>query len=150
MNHEDSGSIPGLTWWAKHCHDPHCCELWCGSQIWLGPGVAAAAAPIQPLAWEPPEATGTALKKTHTHTKTKRKAHTGLDLSPPHCLLSNLYLMFLPSISTPCQAPSHRGPAPRIPYSITADGWTCGPCSLGPGSTWPTGPSPWSFVGLRS
>lgn len=25
--HEDKGSIPGLSQWAK---DPSCCELWCG------------------------------------------------------------------------------------------------------------------------
>ena len=30
-----------------------CChELWCTSKIWLGSGVAVAAAPMQPLAWE--------------------------------------------------------------------------------------------------
>ena len=40
----------------------HCCELWCGSQTWLGSHVAmavvwpAATAPIQPLPWKPPHA----------------------------------------------------------------------------------------------
>ena len=45
-----------------------CPELWCRSQTWLGSQVsvavveAAAAAPIQPLAWEPPCAADVALK----------------------------------------------------------------------------------------
>ena len=43
-----------------------CPELWCRSQRRLGSGVAAAL--IWPLAWEPPYATGVALKRhTHTH-----------------------------------------------------------------------------------
>ena len=52
------GSDPALLW------------LWCGP---------AATAPIQPLAWEPPYATGVALKskkqkaKKHTHTQKKTK-----------------------------------------------------------------------------
>ena len=33
------------------------------SQMWLGSRVAAAAAQIQPLAWEPPYAVGVALKR---------------------------------------------------------------------------------------
>ena len=46
---------------------PHCCELWCSLQIWLGSLVAvaklAAAARIRPLAWELPYAAGAALKR---------------------------------------------------------------------------------------
>ena len=43
-----------------------CQDLWCRSQMWLGSdvAVAAAVAPVRPLAWEPPYATGVALKKT--------------------------------------------------------------------------------------
>ena len=46
----------------------HCCELWCWLQMLLGSRIAvavvvAATAPIQPLAWELPYATGVALKK---------------------------------------------------------------------------------------
>ena len=44
------GSIPGLTQWAKGL-----ALLW----LWHGP---VATAPVPPLAWEPPYATGAALK----------------------------------------------------------------------------------------
>ena len=37
-------------------------ELWCRSQSWLGSHMAAAVAPIGPLAWEPPSASAAALK----------------------------------------------------------------------------------------
>ena len=47
-----------------------CCELWCRLQIWLSLASCrlAATALIRPLAWEPPYATGEALKRQkHTH-----------------------------------------------------------------------------------
>ena len=46
-----------------------CCEVWFRSQSWLGSHIAmavawaAAVAPIQPPAWELPNATGVALNK---------------------------------------------------------------------------------------
>ena len=55
----------------RHCH-----ELWCRSQTGLDPALLqlwcrpAAAAPTQPLAWEPPYAAHVALKRKN---KTKQK-----------------------------------------------------------------------------
>ena len=67
---EDSGSIPGLAQWVKgpgvavSCGEGGRCSsdlmlLW----LWLHSYWLAAVAPIQPLAWELPYATGAALKR---------------------------------------------------------------------------------------
>ena len=61
-NYEDAGLIPGLAQWADdavscgvdHRHNSDLAGLWCSP---------AATAPIWPLAWEPPNAVGAALKK---------------------------------------------------------------------------------------
>ena len=60
--HEDTGSILAslsvLPIWRYR-------ELWCRSQTRLRSCVAVA--PIRPLAWEPPYAVGTALKRQEIH-----------------------------------------------------------------------------------
>ena len=57
-NYEVSGSIPGLAQWVN---DLALLWLWC----------RLATAPIRPLAWEPPYATGAVLEKKGKKTKNK-------------------------------------------------------------------------------
>ena len=73
--HEDVGSIPGLTQWVKGSGVATSCGVGCRCsldlvllQLWCRP---AAAASIQPLAWEPPYAEGGALKRQKKKKKCK-------------------------------------------------------------------------------
>ena len=59
-NHEATGLIPGLAQWVK---DLTLLRLWCRPE---------AAAPIRPLAWEPPYAAGAA-QEMEKKTKKKKK-----------------------------------------------------------------------------
>ena len=70
---EDAGPTPDSTQWVK---DP--AWLW----LWWRP---AAAAPIRPLAWEPPRAAGAALKK-----KKKRKEKKLTDIQVRTMLVCQL------------------------------------------------------------
>ena len=87
--HEDAGSIPGLAHWVKgsgvatsfsvgHRCSSHLALLW----LWYRP---AAAAPIPPLAREPPYATGVALKRKEKKKKLesakRRRNYVTVELS---------------------------------------------------------------------
>ena len=69
-NHEVAGSIPGLAQWVKGSSIAVSCGVgrrhsWDLALLWLWRRPAAAA-PITPLAWELPYATGAALKGQKT------------------------------------------------------------------------------------
>ena len=71
-SHKNVGLIPGLTWWVK---DPVCVAM-SAAWIWLW---LAAAAQIQPLAWELPYATCAALKSNSLHPPKKKKKENSLE-----------------------------------------------------------------------
>ena len=65
--HKDVDLIPGIAQWVKDLAVPSAMGVGCRRSsdpelLWLGCRPAATA-PIQPLAWEPPNAMGAALKR---------------------------------------------------------------------------------------
>ena len=68
--------ISGLRIW--HCH-----ELWCRSQTQLSSSMAAAVAPLGPLAWEPPYATDAAVKRKKAQKKVHRSSCRGSVVNEP-------------------------------------------------------------------
>ena len=82
---EDVNSIPDLTQWVKNPALPQLWHMW---QTWLEFSVAvavaqaSAAAPIWPLAWELPCATGAALKRKEKKKKKTFKYILGRQASP--------------------------------------------------------------------
>ena len=59
--HEDPRSIPGLAQWVKGSGVAMSCDV--GGRPGLDLVVPVATGPIRPLGWEPPHATGAALKR---------------------------------------------------------------------------------------
>ena len=66
-NHKVAGQIPGFGQWVKDL-------AWLWLWLWCRP---AATAPIRRLGWEPPNATGAALKRQKT--KKRKKTHKFLE-----------------------------------------------------------------------
>ena len=90
--HEDVGLIPGLTWWVKGSSIVvSCCVGGVGHRqgsdmalLWLWRRLAAAAL-IQPLAWEFLYAIGAALKKEKTKNQASNKLFPAFFLGMVKC-----------------------------------------------------------------
>ena len=67
--HEDMGSIPGLSYWAKGSGIAVSCGVGCRCDLDLALLWCRLVAPalIRPLAWEPPYAVGVALKREYIY-----------------------------------------------------------------------------------
>ena len=93
---KDAGLIPGLAmnWGVGHRHGSHPMLLW----LWHRP---AAAAPIQPLAWQLPYAIGVALKRSSPTQKKKKISKALAGLSRSWLPLSSFSIILCLLSSTP-------------------------------------------------
>ena len=71
-NHEVVGPIPGLAQWVNMSCGVDCRHSWDPALLWLWRRLVATA-PIRPLAWELPYATGAALERTKRQKRKKEK-----------------------------------------------------------------------------
>ena len=94
------GSGIALSWGVGHIHGSDSVLLW----LWRRP---AAIALIQPLAWEPPYATGVALKKQKKRKEKKERKKMQVGNSDLHFYREspkNVYVLYIKGVSLiPCE-----------------------------------------------
>ena len=116
--HEDLSLIPGLTKWVKDPALPRA-VVWVteAAQIWrCCDWYRPAAAPIQPLGWEFPYATGAALKSKPKQTKSNKE---------PHHVLSVLYVTYLYQTTTWTRKMTEGERLPASETEVEGIGTTC-------------------------